>query len=61
MILVIIIFGILFSLHSSPIITFEKDEHNFGDIREEDGKVECDFIFTNDGDEPLKLIKVKAG
>jgi len=48
------------SLAAAPEISFNFLTHDFGDIKEEDGKVTYDFDFTNTGDEPLKLIKVKA-
>jgi len=56
----LILFVLIVSLYSSPKITFEKEVHNFGDIKEEGGPYEYDFIFSNTGDEPLKIIKVKA-
>ena len=48
-------------LFSDQCIHFEDTTHDFGEIKEEDGAVECDFIFYNSGDEPLKLKNVKAG
>jgi len=48
-------------LMSQPIIEFEKLEHNFGRIKEEAGPHEVEFTFTNTGDEPFRLINVKAG
>lgn len=60
-ILIFLIFFILtISLYSSPIITFEEKVHDFGNIKENKGPYEYEFTFSNTGDEPLKLIKVKA-
>jgi len=56
----LIFFVIVVSLYSSQKITFEKEVHDFGDIKEEGGPYEYNFIFSNTGDEPLKIIKVKA-
>ncbi len=47
-------------LNSEPFISFEKVEHYFGNIKEEEGSVEYDFIFSNTGDKPLKLIDVET-
>ena len=49
--------GLLFA--QAPI-TFEKKIHNFGDVREEDGKAVCTFEFTNTGNVPLELKSVQA-
>jgi len=40
--------------------TFDKTEHDFGKISETNGEVECIFIFTNLGDNPLTITKVTA-
>ena len=50
-----------FSQSKKARISFKNEVHKFGTIKEEDGPYEVDFNFTNTGDEPLKLIKVKAG
>ena len=47
-------------LHSEPIISFEKSEYDFGNIKEKEGSVEYVFIFSNTGDKPLKLIDVET-
>ena len=60
-VMVLLIFFIFtISLYSSPIIKFENEVHDFGDIEEDEGPYEYEFTFSNTGDEPLKLIKVKA-
>lgn len=56
-VLILLSFVLLFS---KPIIKFDALEHDFGNIKEDGGPYEYEFIFLNTGDEPLKLIKVKA-
>ncbi|MEE4198747.1 MAG: DUF1573 domain-containing protein [Bacteroidales bacterium] len=41
-------------------ISFEKDVHDFGKIKEEGGTVEYEFKFTNTGDEPLVITNVRT-
>jgi len=43
-----------------PVITFEKTEHDFGKINEEDGRVSVVFEFRNEGMSPLVLSNVRA-
>ena len=43
------------------VIKFNKTENDFGQIKEEAGKVKCTFTFTNTGDDTLKIIDVKPG
>lgn len=43
-----------------PVITFDKTEHDFGKIHEEDGRVSVEFTFTNEGMSPLVLSNVRA-
>ncbi len=43
-----------------PVITFEKTEHNFGQINEADGRVTTIFTFKNEGMAPLVLSNVRA-
>ena len=42
-----------------PKITFTEQEHNYGTIKK-GGDGNCEFTFTNDGNEPLILSNVKA-
>jgi len=60
MIFLVIFVLITLILIAKPVITFNQLTHDFGVINEEDGTVTHKFTFTNSGDEPLKLIKVKA-
>ena len=58
-----IILSLLFlrmMIFAAPEITFGTTEHDFGNIREEGGKVKHVFEFTNTGDKPLEIIKVKS-
>ncbi len=41
-------------------ISFEKDLHDFGKIKEDGGTVEYEFTFTNTGNEPLVITNVRA-
>ncbi|HNW89803.1 MAG TPA: DUF1573 domain-containing protein [Bacteroidales bacterium] len=41
------------------VIKFDKTEHDFGQIKEEAGKVQCTFTFTNIGNDTLKIVSVK--
>lgn len=43
-----------------PVITFEKTEHDFGQINEGDGRVSVIFEFKNEGMAPLVLSNVRA-
>ena len=47
-------------LAQNPVITFEKTEHDFGKIHEEDGRVSTVFEFKNEGMAPLVLSNVRA-
>jgi hypothetical protein len=47
-------------IFAAPQIQFDISTHDFGELKEEEGPVTFDFEFTNTGDEPLKLEKVKA-
>lgn len=45
--------------HQSPIITWDKNTHDFGDITQGE-KVEHTFKFTNTGSEPLVITNVEV-
>lgn len=44
----------------TPSIKFNEVAHDFGNVREADGKVQCTFHYTNTGDAPLVLNSVSA-
>ena len=44
---------------NGPIITWEKNTHDFGDIMQGD-KVEHTYVFTNTGNEPLIITNVSV-
>jgi len=44
-----------------PEIKFDNPEHDYGNFREQDGKVNHVFWFTNTGDEDLVLTRVQPG
>ncbi|MCL1933681.1 MAG: DUF1573 domain-containing protein [Candidatus Azobacteroides sp.] len=48
------------STEAGITIAFDKYKHDFGTIRESDGKVSTVFTFTNLGDSPLIISKVEA-
>jgi hypothetical protein len=49
-----------FSQTLEPTMSFDIETHDFGNIREEDGKVRYDFQFTNTGGKPLIINQVRA-
>ena len=57
---VIFLFSFLSAQQKGANISFEKEIHNFGEIKEDGGKVEYKFMFTNTGDAPLIITNVKA-
>ena len=60
LITVVAIISLANAQQKGAYISFEKEVHDFGKIKEDDGKVEYKFIFTNTGNAPLILNKVKA-
>lgn len=44
---------------SGPVITWEKNTHDFGDITQSE-KVEQTFAFTNTGNEPLIITNIQV-
>ena len=56
---ILLLFFVLTSFSQKPNISFEKSEHNFGDIEEKGGKVSHKFMFTNNGKNPLRILSVK--
>ena len=48
------------TLAAAPEISFDSLIHDFGEIKEEAGKVSHKFNFVNTGDDTLKVIRVKA-
>lgn len=53
-------FKIGYSQQKTANISFTEISHDFGTIKEADGKVTCTFEFNNTGNEPLVLSNVKA-
>ncbi len=51
-------FTVLFA--QKPVIVFEKNNHDFGKIDEEDGKATIVFNFTNKGNAPMVVSRVQA-
>ena len=44
-----------------PSISVDRKSHDFGTIKESDGKVTYEFSFTNTGDSPLVILNAAAG
>jgi len=51
---------VLFAQQNQAAVSFEKEVHDFGKIKEDAGKVEYRFMFTNTGQTPLIITKVQA-
>ena len=62
----ILLLGLTFALSTSvasaqkTVITCEKSVHNFGEIKEADGKVSHTFVVKNEGTTPLVISQVSA-
>jgi hypothetical protein len=52
--------GIKAYSQAKPVITFVKMEHDYGKLKESDGKASYRFEFTNTGKAPLVVTDVKA-
>lgn len=51
---------VLAALAEGPVPAFTTTTHDFGNIKESDGPVTCEFEFTNTGDEPLVIVSANA-
>lgn len=60
----LLLFGIVFAENAADKtkgqIKFEKTTYDFGNIREDGGKVTHEFEFVNNGSEPMQIISAKA-
>jgi hypothetical protein len=56
-----VMFFSVLALYAQPVIQFEKTTHDFGNVKEEGGKITGKFEFTNTGDRDLILTSVKPG
>lgn len=52
--------GMINAQQNAATISFEKESHNFGTFKEDQGTVEYKFVFTNTGQSPLVINNVKA-
>jgi hypothetical protein len=50
----------LLAMSQKPVITYEKNAHDFGKVNEEDGKITYVFDFKNAGATPLVINRVQA-
>jgi len=57
----IVMFLSALSLFAQPSIQFDKTTHDFGNVKEEGGKITGKFEFTNTGNQDLLLTSVKPG
>lgn len=46
---------------AQPAVKWIERKHDFGVFMERDGKVHCDMPFVNTGNEPLLVVRAKAG
>ncbi len=60
--LVIVLLGIICSIHlqAQGKLEFVKTTHDFGEVAENGGLIDFSFQFKNIGDQPVKIIQVKA-
>lgn len=61
-VVILSLFGIIniHSQHQNAYISFDNETHNFGKIKEKEGKVSNRFSFTNTGSKPLIINNVRA-
>ncbi len=52
-------FTLLHAQQMGPHISWDNDTHDFGDIKEDGGKVTHNFSFTNTGNQPLVITNVR--
>ncbi len=57
---VLIFSSYIMAQQNSANISFDKEVHDFGKIKEDGGKVEYEFSFVNTGSSPLIITNVKA-
>jgi len=50
----------LFEGMAQPVLKFEKEKHDFGQVEEAAGPIEHSFLFVNSGNQPIKIQSVKA-
>ncbi len=48
------------SVFAQGDLTFEKKTHDFGEVSESGGLINYSFTFRNNGDQPVKIVQVKA-
>lgn len=59
----LILFGFIIVsslIAQTAVVTFEKNTHDFGQIKEQDGTATVVFSFKNTGDAPLVINRVQA-
>lgn len=60
--LVILLNFIIFiaTAQQADMLNFEEQAYDFGVVKEEDGPILHEFVFTNTGNKPVKIVNVKA-
>ncbi len=51
--------SVLIAQQKEPTLSFDKEIHDFGKIKEDGGKVDYKFMFANTGAQPLVLTNIK--
>lgn len=61
-ILGLVYIGVVFTLNAQQAkqLQFKEETYDFGSVAEENGPVTHDFIFTNNGSRPVKILTVQA-
>lgn len=61
LLMIIAVIGTVFAADKSKgVIKFQETLYDFGNIREDGGKVTHEFEFVNEGKEPLKITEARA-
>ena len=56
----ILMLASVLTLAQKPVIKFDQESYDFGDIQEKDGRVSCVFRYQNTGKTPLVINNVQA-
>ena len=52
--------SVSFLISAQNNLKFEKVDHDFGEIKEDDGPAEFTFRFVNEGSQAIRITNVKA-
>lgn len=59
----VVIIGVILTCYAGFAqgnIVFDESTHDFGEVKEEEGPIKNSFSFYNNGDQPIKILAVKA-